>query len=216
MSVFGVALASPFALLVARDKLLQRAWKRSAQQLELSFTPGPLIGGDLMEGRISGYRVVISSELRRATRVLLDATNVLPKEILLSLKAWGFVRTDESLVTGDDDFDRTVFASGPIADLLSRLDPETRAVVRDAITSPPGRFTAQIEVANGWIVYVAPGVVLKMRNLMCIIFSLVRLADALRLKQPVQAALRDNACSALEATAVRLKNLRVLIDEFPE
>ncbi len=216
--MFGIvpALCGPLLLLVVRDKLVQRSWRRSATQLELGFSAGPLMGGDRMDGTLSGHRVVITNELRRTTRVLLDASRAIPAEIQLSLKAWGFIRAEESLATGDEDFDRTVFATGPRAELLARLNSETRTIVRDAITAPPGRFTAQLEIANGWIIYTAPGVLVKMKNLKCIILTLVRVAEAMALHDSVPAALRDNACSTHEAASVRLKNLRALIEHYAD
>lgn len=213
--VLAAATGLPLVLLVGADKLVQARWRRTAKRMSLTFSPGPITGSDFLTGQIGDYPLAASNEFRRQTHLVLDLEGSVPEELHLSRRSWGFVYIEESILTGDTDFDRAVFAGGPRVEVTARLDRRARTLLRDLILSPPYYFTAQVELRGAQLIYTAPRVISSPKRLQRILGLLTSIADSLRLEESLPAALCANACDPLEPVRVRVKNLQALIDVYP-
>lgn len=216
LGALAVVAGFPLALLAGADKLVQERWRRTAKRMSLTFSAGPLMGSDLLTGQVADYQLTASNEYRRQTQLVLDLDGVVPHNLHLSRKSWGFVRIDESVLTGDTDFDRTVFVAGPTLETIARLDRRARSVLRETMLSPPYYFTAQIELTDARLVYTAPRVISSPRRLRRVLEMLTAIADSLRVEDTLLATLRNIACDPLEPVRVRVKSLQTLIDAYPQ
>lgn len=195
--------------LILRDWVIQFRWRRAARVLGFDFKAGPLTGSDLIRGVIDGLPLSISNCRRRRTAVTLEARDSIPIGVQIRRRSLlARLVLDDSLSTGDDEFDAAVMVHGLPLDVFPRLEARTRNLLIELVAS------REIEVQGSLVRFHSSRLVQRAKILNRIAQDLTLVARSLAIGVPLEERLRINATSSWEPLRFRVTNLRLLSARF--